>query len=96
MRTNRWYMGVVRAYHDADGTYSIDYDDGASEEGVAPQHVQVLEEEADDEDDVAARAEGGSGEARAVGEVEEELELEAPAAEAEGLRLHLSSNNATG
>ena len=67
----------------------------SSAEGVAPRHVQVLEEEADDEDDVAARAESeaGSGEARAVGEVEEEMEVEAPAAEAEGLRLHLSSNS---
>ena len=65
----------------------------SSAEGVAPRHVQVLEEEAGDEDDVEARAEGGSGEARAVGEVEEEMDAEAPAAEAEGLRLHLSSNS---
>ena len=33
---------------------------------------------------------------RAVGEVEEEAEAEALVAEAEGLRLHLSSSNATG
>ena len=72
MGANRWYMGAVRAYDDADGTYSIDYDDGASEEGVAPQHVQVLEEEADDEDDVAtgAESESGEGEAQAVAKME--------------------------